>query len=813
MTFRLPSRRRSSVRPTSSRLTSSRVAATRRWLARRARRVARARRLAAAATDDRLPAWPDNVHDTVRHFANPGPAFEPPLGVATGGSGKASSGGVARARVIAFYLPQFHAFPENDRWWGEGFTEWRNVARAVPRFEGHYQPRIPRDLGHYDLNRPETLHAQAALARAAGIAAFCFYYYWFDGKRLMDGPLDRFLDEAVDQDFCLMWANENWTRRWDGRESDVLVEQRYRPEDEAAFIADTARYLAHPRHVRVQGRPLFIVYRASELPEPRATIARWRARWTEVLGVAPWLLMAQSYDDRDPRPYGLDGAVEFPPHKVSRGVPDRSGSHELFDPAFEGHVRAYADVVERAEREPSPDWPIVRTVAPHWDNDARREGRGVTLHGSTPARYERWLERTVTRARAEPFRDEPLVFVNAWNEWAEGAYLEPDVYYGHACLNATRRVLFGANRTPRARRLLLVGHDAHANGAQMLLLALAEAYVRELGFDVQILLLGDGALLPRFRELATTHVLRDVGSRAGGRHLETFLEREAFPMAICNTTVAGSAVPAVRASGTRVLSLVHELPTLVRDRALEPEVHAIAGFADAVVFPADLVRDGFLALARPTGKIVVRPQGLHRPFRVAEGGRKAKRAELGIDDATPLVINVGYADRRKGFDLFVLAAAAAFDAGLDARFVWIGGRSDEMSAWLAGPGKAFATDARLRFEPFDAVVEPWFVAADCLLLTSREDPYPSVALEAMSVGLPVVSFAGATGLDALQQAHGVLAADTEPSSVVAAVRRALDDNSDEACDARIAYIECHGRYLDYARALIGVLDPASVPST
>lgn len=246
------------------------------------------------------------VLDTIKYFANPGPGFEKP-------SGMDSRQLSHRVKAVAFYLPQFHPFAENDSWWGDGFSEWRNVARGAPRFAGHYQPRVPRDLGFYDLNSIETIRAQSEMATRFGIDCFCFYYYWFNGKRLMDMPLDKFVNDGkISQDFCIMWANENWTRTWDGHDSEVLIKQDYLESDEQAFIANTSGYMAHERYMRVNGRPLFILYRPGLLPNASETLQRWRELWTEALGVTPWILMVQGFGDLDPRDYGLDGAVEFP---------------------------------------------------------------------------------------------------------------------------------------------------------------------------------------------------------------------------------------------------------------------------------------------------------------------------------------------------------------------------------------------------------------------------------------------------------------------------------------------------------------------
>jgi len=199
-----------------------------------------------------------------------------------------------------------------------------------------------------------------------------------------------------------MWANENWTRTWDGHDSEVLIQQDYLDSDEAAFIADTSRYMANERYMRVNGRPMFILYRPGLLPNARETLQRWRELWTEALGVTPWILMVQGFGDADPRDYGLDGAVEFPPHKLAVNVPDMNHELTLFDPEFAGHVRSYDGIVEESLNEQPGAFPLIKTVSPHWDNDARREGRGMVLHGSTPEKYENWLNGVVDFARQNP---------------------------------------------------------------------------------------------------------------------------------------------------------------------------------------------------------------------------------------------------------------------------------------------------------------------------------------------------------------------------------------------------------------------------
>jgi Glycosyltransferase WbsX len=377
-----------------------------------------------------------SVAEQIRFFANPGPDFE---------EFKGSSGaGTPRAKLVAFYLPQFHTIPENDKWWGAGFSEWRNLARGVPRFVGHYQPRIPRDLGFYDLSDKDVLPRQIELAKGAGIHGFCFYYYYFDGRRILEKPMERYLgDASLAFPFCLIWTNENWTRRWDGFESSVLLRQRHDPNYESQLLADLARHFVDPRYLRVQGRPLFMIYRPGIIPDVQARLDHWRRWFEKECGFVPWLLMVQGFGDFDPRRYGFDGAIEFPPHKIVEDPLVDLRELAILDPHFQARVVSYEQVIERSLSEPPPkEFPLIKALCPDWDNDSRRQGAGLTLRGSSPKAYERWLRELADRAIARPFAGEPLVFVNAWNEWAEAAYLEPDVFYGAAYLNATARALY-----------------------------------------------------------------------------------------------------------------------------------------------------------------------------------------------------------------------------------------------------------------------------------------------------------------------------------------------------------------------------------
>jgi hypothetical protein len=347
------------------------------------------------------------------------------------------------ARLIAFHLPQFHPIPENDAWWGKGFTEWSNVAKAQAQFLGHYQPRLPGELGFYDLRTPGVLAQQAQLARAYGISAFCFHYYWFAGKRLLEAPIEAFLaDRSIDIGFCLCWANENWTRRWDGDDSKILIAQEHTLEDHARVFDDLARHMEDPRYLRVDGKPLLVVYR----PDIIAQAAEMTALWREAAAQRGWpglyLVAANAFRFDEPERLGFEALAEFPPHGI---VADAIASRlSWLNPGHAGAVYDYGAVADAEVRrlQSAPARGVVFPgVMPGWDNEARRPGAGVIYHDATPAAYGAWLSAAIARAARTLPADRRFVFINAWNEWAEGAYLEPDRAFGRAFLAETARVL------------------------------------------------------------------------------------------------------------------------------------------------------------------------------------------------------------------------------------------------------------------------------------------------------------------------------------------------------------------------------------
>ncbi len=338
-------------------------------------------------------------------------------------------------KLIAFYLPQFHPIPENDKWWGKGFVEWTNVSKAVPQFVGHYQPHLPGELGFYDLRLPDIQKRQIELARKYGIHGFAFHYYWFNGKRLLEKPLDLFLESDEDFPFCICWANENWTRRWDGQENEVLISQNHSSESDLQFIQDVSPILKDKRYIRINGRPILIVYRANIIPDIKKTVQIWR-EYCINNGIGDlYLVAAQTFWFEDPRTVDFDAAVEFPPHNIH--MTNIRNLVQICNPNYDGNVYAYNEIIEKKTSQPNTEYKVFKTIFPSWDNEARKPEKGNSFAFSTPARYKDWLLRTAKITLQDPDPEKRLIFINAWNEWGEGAHLEPDRKFGYGYLQAT----------------------------------------------------------------------------------------------------------------------------------------------------------------------------------------------------------------------------------------------------------------------------------------------------------------------------------------------------------------------------------------
>jgi lipopolysaccharide biosynthesis protein len=347
----------------------------------------------------------------------------------------------SRVHIIALYLPQFHPIRENDEWWGTGFTEWANVTQAKSLFSGHRQPRLPSDLGFCDLRLPETREAQAELALRYGLSAFCYYYYWFDGRRVLERPLDEVLASGKpDFPFLICWANEPWTRNWDGLSRDVLLTQTYEPGWTARFARDITPLLHDRRYFRLDGKPMVLIYRVGNIPESTCRMREIRAALLEegipdVHLAAAWVSFEEdSVLPADPNVLGLDSYFEFPPHRCP--VQQRRPLPSDLPEGFAGDVYDYDRTVTAvlAELRDSHKGRRHRGIMAGWDNTARRGANAYIFHGATPANFRRWLRGTILHERSQD--GDRVIVVNAWNEWAEGTYLEPDRDFGCGWLEA-----------------------------------------------------------------------------------------------------------------------------------------------------------------------------------------------------------------------------------------------------------------------------------------------------------------------------------------------------------------------------------------
>lgn len=375
-----------------------------------------------------------------------------------------------KVRPIALVLPQYHPIPENNQWWGEGFTEWTNVVKARPRFRGHYQPHLPKDLGYYDLRLPETRKAQADLAREYGIYGFCYYHYWFNGRRVLERPVDEILASGEpDFPFMLCWANENWSRNWDGGFNDVLLEQNYSVEDFVAHARHLVMYFKDPRYIKIDGKVVFAIYKDLDISNIDLCIKAFRNELKNN-GIEVFLCRFERWigtsEDFDKAFSVFDAGVEFQPlTRQFKKLTNRTKNLKYFrylNPMsyfrwiqrrlnFEAKspdkILKYIDVVNNDLADDfQQGWPIFPGVCPGWDNSARRaNGGALIIDGSTPAIFESWIKKKITATNWD-LLPERFLFVNAWNEWAEGNHLEPCERWGDQYLAALSKEVVGAER-------------------------------------------------------------------------------------------------------------------------------------------------------------------------------------------------------------------------------------------------------------------------------------------------------------------------------------------------------------------------------
>lgn len=645
-------------------------------------------------------------------------------------------------KLIAFYLPQFHLFKENENWWGRGFTEWTNVTKAIPQFIGHHQPQLPIDVGFYDTRLVETQKRQIELAKQYGIYGFCFHHYWFSGKRLMERPVDIFLENIQDLDFpfCLCWANENWTRRWDGMENDVLIAQNHSPENDIEFIKDIQKYINDKRYITVEGKPLIIIYRPQILPDAKATFERWR-EYCRKSGIGEiYLVGAKSFGFDKQAEFGMDAAVEFPPHTMK--CPDITKSINILNPEFKGQVFDYGYFVNEKKYLNGAMEKTFKTVSPAWDNTARKPNNPSIFHGSTPALYGKWLKDCIEYTKNNLNKSEQFVFINAWNEWAEGAHLEPDRKYGYAHLQETANAVIETR--VNNKKIIYVSHDAYLHGAQMLSLNIIKNLTEEFHYDVYCILKNHGDLKPEFQKYSKELICVQDDLHGDVFKLKEWISKTGIKKAICNTVVVGDILGVLADCEVECISLIHEMENVIHQYKCENNLDIIAKYAKNIVFASDYVRKSVEIINKiPPNKARIYPQGMYilNPYlNNKDKVRENIKYLYNIENNNKIVLGVGYGDYRKGIDLFVDTAYKTLSIYSNVTFIWVGKIELELKNNLEKTIKDKGYEKSIIFAGFQNDSMKYYIASDVFLLTSREDPFPTVVMEAMYAKLPVIAF-------------------------------------------------------------------------
>jgi len=350
------------------------------------------------------------------------------------------------ARIIAFYLPQFHPIPENDLWWGKGFTEWTNVRKAKPLFKGHYQPRVPADLGYYDLRSPETREAQVEMAKYAGVEGFCYWHYWFAGKRLLERPFNEVLKNKMpDFPFCLAWANETWSGIWHGAPKKILIEQTYPGiEDYTNHFYSVLDALKDKRYIKIDGKPLFYIYRPLNIPDSQQFIKCWQelAKKNGLKGIH---FVGTSYGVKqanDILNLGFDAVnTNWQKSIMLKGHMFKTFWNKLSERFFESSLKLdvwnYNEFAQRLSKEIDSQPNYYPTILSGWDNSPRSGSKGQIFINYSPEIFDVHIKSIYNKIKNKPFENN-IVFLRSWNEWAEGNYVEPDMKYGWKFLDVLR---------------------------------------------------------------------------------------------------------------------------------------------------------------------------------------------------------------------------------------------------------------------------------------------------------------------------------------------------------------------------------------
>ena len=343
-------------------------------------------------------------------------------------------------KLLAFHLPQFHSIPENDKWWGEGFTEWVNTKKAKPLYKGHEQPKVPFEENYYNLLDESTLKWQANLAKEYGIHGFCFYHYWFNGKKLLEKPLEKILDlKDIDTNYCFSWANEPWTRAWDGKNREVLMPQEYGGEEEwKEHFYYLLKFFQDRRYIKKDGKPVFLIYRTNNIPNCEEMVEYWNklARENGFKGI--YVIETMNSFQKKPFLNSSEAVVEFEPmYTMRHGLPLYVQATRYIKKKLGILDRINFDVVWNRILRRQKNYGKKKYLGAfvNWDNTARKGKKGLVIAGGTPLKFKKNLKNQIEKSKQE------FIFINAWNEWAEGTYLEPDTKNGYQYLEIIREVM------------------------------------------------------------------------------------------------------------------------------------------------------------------------------------------------------------------------------------------------------------------------------------------------------------------------------------------------------------------------------------
>jgi len=352
-----------------------------------------------------------------------------------------------KVTMVAYYLTQFHPADTNDMWWGKGTTEWTNVSKAVPQYVGHMQPRLPGELGYYDLRIIDNIRRQAELARNYGIDCFAFYYYWFNGKRVLEKPLNEFIqNQDIDIKYCLCWANENWSKRFNGTDDGSILVLDHNEAEYKEFIKDVSQSFDDKRYYMINNKYVLIIYCPSKIPNCENIVKYWRSYINTKLGREIYLIASLERGNTiDWTKYGFDAMSQFQPASIGDSIPDVTSNYKIMRSDFKGHIYCYSDILNSLEKTHPQLKKTYAAVMPSWDNTPRRNQRGIIYDGNTPELFKKWLNSIIEWTEENESLDEKIVFLNAWNEWGEGAYMEPDRDFGYGNLQSVWEANCGKN--------------------------------------------------------------------------------------------------------------------------------------------------------------------------------------------------------------------------------------------------------------------------------------------------------------------------------------------------------------------------------